>query len=72
VRLPWSRQRRPRRPTLDRAIDALIAAMATAVSPGCAIFTHELRGAAARVSANATAFGLGRDHLLIGDSRRLS
>jgi FAD/FMN-containing dehydrogenase len=53
-------------PTLDRgAIDALIAAMATAVSPGCAIFTHEFRGAAARVPANATAFGLRRDHLLI-------
>ena len=52
-------------PTLDRAIDALIAAMATAVSPGCAIFTHEFRGAAARVRADATAFGLRRDHLLI-------
>jgi len=53
-------------PTLDRdAIDALIAAIATAVSPGCAIFTHEFRGVAARVPPDATAFGLRRDHLLI-------
>jgi FAD/FMN-containing dehydrogenase len=53
-------------PTLDRgASDAIIAAMATAVSPGCAIFTHEFRGAAVRVPADATAFGLRRDHVLI-------
>jgi hypothetical protein len=53
-------------PTLDRgASDAIIAAMATAVSPGCAIFTHEFRGAAVRVPANATAFGLRRDHVLM-------
>jgi hypothetical protein len=40
-------------------------AMETAVSPGCAIFTHEFKGAAACVSAEATAFGLRRDHVLI-------
>src|SRR5262249_28375756 len=39
--------------------------MATAVSPGCAIFTHEFRGAAARVPVEATAFGLRRDHVLV-------
>ena len=33
--------------------------------PGCAIFTHEFRGAAARVPTEATAFGLRRDHVLI-------
>jgi len=47
------------------SIDALVEAMANAVSPGCAIFTHELRGAASRVPENATAFGLRRDHVLI-------
>jgi len=53
-------------PALDRAgIDAFIQAMETAVSPGCAILTHEFRGAAARVAANATAFGLRRDHVLV-------
>lgn len=46
-------------------IDALIEAMETAVSPGCAIFTHEFRGAAARVPLEATAFGLRREHVLI-------
>ena len=39
--------------------------MATAVSPGCAIFTHEFKGAASRVPAEATAFGLRRDHVLV-------
>jgi FAD/FMN-containing dehydrogenase len=53
-------------PALDgRSIDAFIAAMASAVSPGCAIFTHEFRGAASRVPAAATAFGLRRDHVLV-------
>jgi Berberine and berberine like len=53
-------------PALDSAgIDALIQAMEAAVSPGCAIFTHEFRGAAARVPANATAFGRRRDHVLV-------
>jgi FAD/FMN-containing dehydrogenase len=53
-------------PALDRAgIDAFIQAMATAVSPGCAVLTHAFRGAASRVPADATAFGLRRDHVLI-------
>ena len=53
-------------PALDSgSIDVLIEAMATAVSPGCAIFTHEFRGAASRVPAEATAFGLRRDHVLV-------
>jgi hypothetical protein len=47
------------------SIDALVEAIANAVSPGCAILTHELRGAASRVPENATAFGLRRDHVLI-------
>jgi hypothetical protein len=33
--------------------------------PGCAIFTHEFKGAASRVPAEATAFGLRRDHVLV-------
>jgi hypothetical protein len=53
-------------PTLDsRSIDALVEAMAAAVSPGCMILTHELRGAAARVPENATAFGLRLNHVLV-------
>jgi hypothetical protein len=40
-------------------------AMANAVSPGCAIFTHEFRGAASRVPTEATAFGLRCDHVLV-------
>jgi hypothetical protein len=53
-------------PTLDsRGIDAfIIRAMAAAASPSCAIVTHEFRGAAPRVPAAATAFGLRRDHVL--------
>jgi hypothetical protein len=43
----------------------MIEAMAKAVSPGCAILTHEFRGAAARVPADATAFGLRREHVLV-------
>ena len=38
--------------------------MASAL-PGCAIFTHEFRGAASRVAREATAFGLRRDHVLV-------
>jgi hypothetical protein len=39
-------------PALDsRSIDVFIEAMETAVSPGCAVFTHEFRGAASRVGA---------------------
>jgi len=53
-------------PALDSAgVDAFIEAMETAVSPGCAVLTHEFRGAAARVPAKATAFGLRRDHVLV-------
>jgi FAD/FMN-containing dehydrogenase len=53
-------------PALDGAgIDIMIDAMAAAVSPGCAILTHEFRGAAARVPPIATAFGLRREHVLI-------
>ena len=53
-------------PALDSAgIDVLIEAMTTAASPGCAFFTHEFRGAASRVPAEATAFGLRRDHVLV-------
>ena len=53
-------------PALDsRSIDALVEAMAKAVSPGCAIFTHEFKGAASRVPSGTTAFGLRRDHVLV-------
>jgi FAD/FMN-containing dehydrogenase len=52
--------------TLDaRSIDVFIRAMEMAVSSGCAIFTHEFKGAASRVPEEATAFGLRRDHILI-------
>jgi FAD/FMN-containing dehydrogenase len=55
-----------RLPALDgNSIDALIHAMEKAVSPGCAIVTHEFKGAATRVPVEATAFGLRRDHILI-------
>src|SRR5262247_1920035 len=41
-------------PSLDRSsIDIFVQAMETAVSPGCAIFTHEFRGAASRVPIKA-------------------
>jgi FAD/FMN-containing dehydrogenase len=53
-------------PTLDSgSIDVFIRAMENAVSPGCAIVTHEFKGAASRVAADATAFGLRRDHVLV-------
>jgi hypothetical protein len=53
-------------PALDgRSIDGLIQAAETSVSPGCAVFTHEFKGAASRVSADATAFRLRRDHVLV-------
>lgn len=53
-------------PALNRgAIDAFIEAMETAVSPGCAIITHEFKGAASRVPMHETAFGLRRDHTLV-------
>jgi hypothetical protein len=49
----------------DGGIDAFIAATETAASPGCALFTHEFRGAASRVPADATAFGFRADHVLV-------
>jgi FAD/FMN-containing dehydrogenase len=53
-------------PALDsHSIDVFIRAMGAAASPGCAIVTHEFRGAASRVPAGATAFGLRRDHILV-------
>jgi FAD/FMN-containing dehydrogenase len=53
-------------PALDSgSIDAFILAMETSVSPGCAVFTHEFKGAGSRVPADATAFGLRRDHVLV-------
>jgi Berberine and berberine like len=39
--------------------------METGVSPGCAVFTHEFRGAASRVAPEATGFSLRRRHLLV-------
>jgi FAD/FMN-containing dehydrogenase len=47
------------------SISTFIEAMKQAVLPGCALFTHEFKGAASRVPADATAFGLRRDHLLV-------
>jgi FAD/FMN-containing dehydrogenase len=49
----------------SRSIDVFVEAMETAVSPGCAIFTHQFNGAATRVPQEATAFGLRRDHVLV-------
>jgi hypothetical protein len=49
----------------DAAVDALVEAMTKAVSAGCAVVTHEFRGAASRVPVEATAFALRRDHVLI-------
>ena len=53
-------------PSIDnRSVDAMINAMANAVSPGCAIITHAFRGAASRVPLEITAFGLRREHVLV-------
>jgi FAD/FMN-containing dehydrogenase len=53
-------------PVLDGgAIDAVINAMTTTLSSGCAVFTHEFKGAASRVPEQATAFGLRRDHVVV-------
>jgi Berberine and berberine like len=53
-------------PALDGgSIDALTQAMEKSPSPGCAIVTHNFRGAASRVPVEATAFGLRRDHVLV-------
>jgi FAD/FMN-containing dehydrogenase len=47
------------------SIDILIDALRSRVSAGCAIFTHDFKGAASRVPVEATAFGLRRDHILV-------
>jgi FAD/FMN-containing dehydrogenase len=53
-------------PVFDReSIGTFVDAMEKAVSPGCAIVTHEFKGAASRVPEAATAFGLRRDHVLV-------
>jgi FAD/FMN-containing dehydrogenase len=53
-------------PAVDSAaIDVFVEAMETAASAHCAVFTHEFKGAAARVPVEATAFGLRRDHVLV-------
>jgi FAD/FMN-containing dehydrogenase len=53
-------------PALDSdAIDVFVEAMEIAVSAQCALFTHEFRGAASRVPAEETAFGLRCDHVLV-------
>ncbi len=53
-------------PALDGAgVDLLVETMAKAVSAGCAIFSHEFKGAASRVPVEATAFGLRRNHVMI-------
>jgi FAD/FMN-containing dehydrogenase len=53
-------------PALDSGgINVFVEAMQAAASPGCAIITHEFKGAASRVPVEATAFGLRRNHVLI-------
>jgi hypothetical protein len=53
-------------PAFDSSsVDLLVEAMASAVSSGCAILSHEFKGVASRVPVETTAFGLRRDHLLI-------
>ena len=53
-------------PALDRAgIDVFVEMTETAASAGCALFTHEFKAAASRVPAEATAFGLRCDHVLV-------
>ena len=49
----------------NEAIGLAIEAAGRAVGPGCAIITHEFKGAASRVSEAATAFGLRRPHVLL-------
>jgi FAD/FMN-containing dehydrogenase len=48
----------------DDCIDMFLNVMANTL-PGCAIFTHEFKGAASRVVPGATAFGLRCDHVLV-------
>jgi FAD/FMN-containing dehydrogenase len=53
-------------PALDSSsIDTFVSAIKNAPSAGCAILTHDFRGAATRVPIDATAFGLRREHVLI-------
>jgi hypothetical protein len=53
-------------PALDSAaIDVFVEATETAASAHCAVFTHEFKGAASRVPAEATAFGLRCDHVVV-------
>jgi hypothetical protein len=46
-------------------IEVVMDAMEDAPSAGCAILTHEFKGAASRVAPHATAFGLRRDHVFV-------
>jgi FAD/FMN-containing dehydrogenase len=53
-------------PELDGdSVDAFIRVAESALFVGSAILTHEFKGAASRVAADATAFGLRRDHVLV-------
>src|SRR5262245_27278636 len=53
-------------PALDGgSITPFIEAMKRAISPGCALFTHEFKGQASRVPTDATAFRLRCDHVLV-------
>jgi FAD binding domain/Berberine and berberine like len=53
-------------PTInDSSIDAFIQAMETVVSPGCAIITHEFKGAASRVPVEETVFAFRRSHVFV-------
>jgi FAD/FMN-containing dehydrogenase len=47
------------------SIDVFIRAAESAPSVTCAMITHEFKGAASRVAADATAFGLRRDQVLV-------
>jgi hypothetical protein len=52
-------------PALGGGVGPFIAAIEAAASPGCAVLTHEFKGFATRVSDDATAFGLRREHVLV-------
>lgn len=53
-------------PSLSPAVAAVLARQGAArPSPGCALVTHEFRGAAARVPSNASAWGFRQPHVLI-------
>ncbi len=53
-------------PTLTSgAADAIIAAMARATSPHCAVFWHHFHGAATRIAPDDAAFGLRREHFMV-------